>query len=88
MTIITVDASPVALQGIKDGKVLSTNSQGFWLQGFVPMEWLYWYHELGYSPSSDILTGPVIIDGSTIDRWETLVRSIFLEEYDEQALVW
>ena len=40
MTIITVDASPVALAGIKRGSVLATNSQGFWLQGYVPMEWL------------------------------------------------
>ena len=84
VTIITVDASPVALAGIKRGHVLSTNSQGFWLQGYVPMEWLYWYHELGYEPQSDILTGPIIVDGSNIDHWEGLVRNIFGAAYDEQ----
>ena len=84
MTIITVDASPVALAGIKRGSVLSTNSQGFWLQGYAPMEWLYWYHELGYEPQSDILTGPIIVDSSNIDHWESLVRGIFEEAYDEQ----
>ena len=84
MTIITVDASPVALAGIKAGKVLATNSQGFWLQGYAPMEWLYWYHELGYTPQSDILTGPVVIEASAIDHWEKLVRSIFGAEYDKQ----
>ncbi len=85
MTIITVDASPVALAGIKRGHVLATNSQGFWLQGYVPMEWLYWYHELGYEPQSDILTGPIIVDASNVDHWEKLVRGIFGEVYDQQV---
>jgi simple sugar transport system substrate-binding protein len=85
MTIITVDASPVALAGIKLGHVLETNSQGFWLQGYVPMEWLYWYHELGYEPQSDILTGPIIVDASNVDHWEQLVRKVFGDVYDEQV---
>ena len=84
VTVITVDASPVALAGIKAGHVLATNSQGFWLQGYAPMEWLYWYHELGYEPQSDILTGPIIVDASNIDHWEGLVRNIFGAAYDEQ----
>ena len=84
MTIITVDASPVALAGIKRGAVLATNSQGFWLQGYAPMEWLYWYHELGYEPQSDILTGPIIVNADNIDHWEALVRNIFGDAYDEQ----
>lgn len=84
VTIITVDASPVALAGIERGHVLATSSQGFWLQGYVPMEWLYWYHELGYRPQSDILTGPTVVDASRIDHWETLVRRILGDAYDQQ----
>ena len=88
MTILTVDASPVALEGIKQGKVFETNSQGFWLQGYVPMEWLYWYHTFGYIPQSDIITGPVVVDGSSIEHWEKMVRDVFGEAYDKQASVW
>lgn len=89
VTIITVDASPIALEGIRLGKVLSTHSQGFWLQGYLSMEWLYWYHTLGYSPQSDMLTGPIVVDDSGIDGWIELVRNIFGEEYDNQtASVW
>jgi len=88
LTILTVDESPVALEGIKEGKVFETNSQGFWLQGYVPMEWLYWYKKYGYKPQSDILTGPVVIDASTVDHWEAFVRSVFGAEYDKQAHVW
>jgi simple sugar transport system substrate-binding protein len=84
VTVITVDASPVALQGVKDGKLLATSSQGFWLQGYVPMEWLYWNKTLNYEPQSDILTGPVIVTADKVEEWETLVRNIFGDAYDEQ----
>ena len=85
ITIITVDESPVALEGIKQGHVLSTNSQGFWLQGYVPMEWLYWNHEFGYEPQSNILTGPTVIDESNVDKYVELVRNVFGDAYDEQV---
>jgi len=89
MTIITVDASPIALEGIKLGKVLSTHSQGFWLQGYLTMEWLYWYHTLGYTPQSDMLTGPTVIDKNGIDGWIERVRNVFGDEYDKQTeAVW
>ena len=85
ITIVAQDASPVALAGIQRGYILATNSQGFWLQGYLPMERLYWYHDLGYVPQSDDLTGPVVIDASTADRWEALVRDIFGDAYDPQV---
>jgi simple sugar transport system substrate-binding protein len=89
VTIITVDASPIALEGIKLGKVLSTHSQGFWLQGYLTMEWLYWYHTLGYRPQSDMLTGPTVVDSSDIDGWIERVHNVFGEEYDKQTeAVW
>jgi simple sugar transport system substrate-binding protein len=89
VTIITVDASPIALEGIKLGKVLSTHSQGFWLQGYLTMEWLYWYHTLGYRPQSDMLTGPTVVDSNGIDGWIERVRNVFGEEYDKQTeAVW
>lgn len=87
MTVMTVDASPVALEGVKSGKVLSTNSQGFYLQGFMPMEWLYWNKTQGLKPQSDILTGPVVINKDNVDQWITQVRKIFGPEYDKQN-VW
>lgn len=87
MTIMTVDASPVALEGIKTNKILSTNSQGFYLQGFMPMEWLYWNKTQGLAPQSDILTGPVVISKDNVDSWITQVRKIFGPEYDKQN-VW
>lgn len=85
VTVLTVDEAPVSIEGIRAGHLLAANSQGFWLQGYAPMEWLYWNKTLGYEPKSDILTGPVIINAENADRWAELVRSVFgEEEYDNQ----
>lgn len=84
MTILATDASPVSLIGIQEGRILATHSQGFWLQGYIPFEWLYWYHELGYEPQGDILTGPTIITADNVDHWAKLVRRVFGDAYDQQ----
>ncbi|PKP75114.1 MAG: sugar ABC transporter [Alphaproteobacteria bacterium HGW-Alphaproteobacteria-6] len=85
VTVMTVDEAPVSIEGIRAGHLLAANSQGFWLQGYAPMEWLYWNKTLGYEPKSDILTGPVIINADNADKWAALVRSVFGDqEYDNQ----
>lgn len=85
MTILTVDEGPVSIEGVRAKHVLATNSQGFWLQGFAPMEWLYWNKRLGYAPQSDILTGPIVINADNADQWAEQVRAVFGDEaYDEQ----
>ena len=89
MTIIGVDANPISLTGVAEGRLLSTHSQGFWLQGFVAMEWLYWFHKFGYKPAGDILTGPVIVDASTADSWVSFIMGVFGERaWNDQAAVW
>ncbi|PDT42629.1 MULTISPECIES: sugar ABC transporter substrate-binding protein [Sinorhizobium] len=85
VTVLTVDEGPVSIEGVRAGHVLATNSQGFWLQGYAPMEWLYWNKEFGYAPQSNILTGPVIINKDNADQWAELVRGVFGDKaYDEQ----
>ncbi|MEY9536085.1 hypothetical protein [Sinorhizobium fredii] len=85
VTVLTVDEGPVSIEGVRAGHVLATNSQGFWLQGYAPMEWLYWNKEFGYAPQSNILTGPVIINKDNADKWAELVRGVFGDKaYDEQ----
>lgn len=85
VTLMSVDAGPKSLWGVAKGHLLSTISQGFWLQGWEPAAWLYWKNKFGYEPGGDILTGPVIIDKTTIAQWEKFVRGIFGDEaYDSQ----
>jgi simple sugar transport system substrate-binding protein len=88
VTIVTVDASPAALEGIISGKVLATHSQGFYLQGWVPAEWLYFYNKLGYTPPPEILTGPIIIDETNVMQFKDLVMKVFGEETYEGLILW
>jgi simple sugar transport system substrate-binding protein len=77
MTILTVGIGPIGLSGLKDGHLLVASEQGFWLQGYVPMEWLYWYHELGYEAQSDIITGPIMVDTDNIEKFDPLSKAVF-----------
>ena len=86
VTILCVDESPVTLEGVREGHLLATHSQGFYLQGFSPFEILYWNRELGYVPFNDTLTGPILINRDNIDKWVPFTRGIFGDEtYDELA---
>ena len=83
--MVSTDESPVSLEGVKAGKLLATHSQGFFLQGFTPFEILYWNRQLGYDPTSDILSGPILIDSGNVDNWIPLTRNAFGDQYDTLA---
>jgi simple sugar transport system substrate-binding protein len=85
VTIVSVDESPVSLEGVKAGHILATHSQGFYLQGFTPFEILFYNRELGYRPTSDVLSGPILIDSSNVDKWIPLTRNAFGDQYDTLA---
>ncbi|WP_026155193.1 sugar ABC transporter substrate-binding protein [Paracoccus sp. N5] len=88
ITVLTVDEGPISIEGVRAGHLLATNSQGFWLQGFAPMEWLYWNKRFGYAPQSDILTGPVIIHKENADQWAEQVKAVFGEDEYNKQNVW
>jgi ABC-type sugar transport system substrate-binding protein len=88
VTIATTDESPVALEGILQGKVLVTHSQGFYLQGWLSAKWLYLYNTLGYTPPPEILTGPIIIDASNVEHWKKGALKVFGEETYEELVLW
>ena len=88
VTIIAVDDNPVSLSGVKAGYLLSTVSQEFWLQGYLPLQQLHWYREYGYTPESDILTGPVIIDKTNVDHWIALVKGVIGADNFQKQISW
>jgi simple sugar transport system substrate-binding protein len=85
VTILSVDESPVSLEGVRQGHLLATHSQGFYLQGFSPFELLYWNKELGYVPFNDTLTGPILINKDNIEKWVPFTKNIFGDVYDQLA---
>ncbi len=82
VVIVSTDESPVSLEGVAGGYILATHSQGFYLQGFTPFEVLYWNLELGWTPTSNILSGPILVDASNVDAWVPLTRNAFEDDYD------
>ncbi len=85
VVMVSTDESPVSLEGVKLGKILATHSQGFYLQGYTPFEILYWNLQLGYKPTSDVLSGPILIDSSNVNSWIPLTKNAFGNQYDALA---
>jgi simple sugar transport system substrate-binding protein len=85
----TVDESPLAIEGILQGKLIATHSQQFWLQGYLPAMWLYLYKRYGYTPPPTELVGPVIIDKTNAAQWKTRLISIFgQQKYNQLSAGW
>jgi simple sugar transport system substrate-binding protein len=88
MTIVTMDDSPNSLEGIKEGKILASHSQGFWMQGYLPMEILYFYKKMGMYPLSDVITGPIVINQSNVDEWIKFVKATIGEDAYKKQITW
>jgi simple sugar transport system substrate-binding protein len=54
--------------------VLFTIDQQQYLQGYLPVVFLYLYKEYGLIPHEKVLTGPSIVDKSNVDVVEKTVR--------------
>lgn len=79
--ISAVDESPFVLEPIREGWVVASHSQQFYLQGYLPVIFLYLYKEYGYIPDlTDVITGPVVIDKTNVEHWRKIVISVFGEE--------
>jgi len=85
----TVDESPLAIEGILQGKLIATHSQQFWLQGYLPVMWLYLYKKYGYTPPPTELVGPVIIDKTNAAQWKAKLINIFgQQKYNQLSAGW
>ncbi|MFQ5854777.1 MAG: sugar ABC transporter substrate-binding protein [Anaerolineae bacterium] len=86
--IATVDESPLAIEGILRGRVIATHSQQFYLQGYLPVLWLYIYNQYGYVPPPEEIIGPVIIDETTAAEWKAKLIGLLGEETYNQLTGW
>ena len=64
------DLGDVVTPLIKDGSVQFTIDQQPYLQGYLPIIWLYLYNKAGFLPAEDVLTGPAVVDSSNIELVE------------------
>ena len=68
------DLDEVTLDAIKTGVALFTVTQQQYLQGYLPIVWLYLYNKYGFLPANDILTGPGFVDRANVGMVEELVK--------------
>ena len=54
----TFDLSPAVLEGVRDGDLLFAIDQQQFLQGYLPVQQLALYAQLGVRPVGDVRTGP------------------------------
>jgi simple sugar transport system substrate-binding protein len=86
--LVSVDESPLNIEGILKGKVLATFSQGFYAQATMPYTWLYYYLEYGITPPPQILTGPIVVDKSNVAKFKKTAIEVFGEETYSKTTPW
>jgi simple sugar transport system substrate-binding protein len=67
--LATFDLSQDVLTAIKGGQMLFAIDQQQWLQGYLPVDFLVYYHLYGLLPGGGqpILTGPGVVDKTNVD---------------------
>jgi simple sugar transport system substrate-binding protein len=68
ITLATFDLSPSALRAVRDGDLLFAIDQQQFLQGYLPIEMLTHYAQLGLAPANDVLTGPAFVTRENAGR--------------------
>ncbi len=64
----TMEVSKVALQQIKDGKLLFLINEQPYLDGYYGVLFAYHYAKFGLAPVGVVSTGPSVVDKSNIDK--------------------
>jgi simple sugar transport system substrate-binding protein len=68
ITVATFDLSPSALKAVRDGQLLFAIDQQQFLQGYLPVQMLTHYAQLGLAPANDVLTGPAFVTKDNAGR--------------------
>lgn len=69
-----IDLTTKITDAIKKGIIVFTVDQQQYLQGYLPIVFLYLYNEYGLIPHEKVLTGPSIVDKSNVDIVEKTVQ--------------
>ena len=70
----TFDLDTVTLGAIREGITLFAVDQQQYMQGFLPMVYLYLYNKFGLQPGGDILTGPGFVDKTNVEQIAQLIK--------------
>jgi len=71
---LTFDVSELQIEGIRSGRIVATIDSQQYLQGYLSVASLWLHVVQGFALTSDIWTGPAIIDANTVDAAEAGMR--------------
>ncbi len=70
----TFDLDDVTLHAIEDGTTMFAVTQQQYLQGYLPILFLYLYDKYAFLPATDVLTGPGFVDKNNVKKVEELIK--------------
>jgi simple sugar transport system substrate-binding protein len=73
VSVGTMELSSVALDQIKNGKMLFLINEQPYLDGFYGVLFAYHYAKFGLAPVGNVATGPSFVDASNVDK----IRAVF-----------
>ncbi len=73
--LATHDVDEVILEAIKEGKMICAISQQPYMQGYIPVVWMYLHVKYGFIPPEITRTGPAVIDISNIHLIEKQIAT-------------
>lgn len=63
---MTFDLAPLQIEAIQTGQILAAIDSQQYLQGYLSVQWMWFYLNCGFTLSKDIYTGPVIVDAANV----------------------
>lgn len=70
------DIDAFTAEAIQDGKILATSDQQMFLQGFLPVMYLWLHTNYGSTPPMFNATGPAIYDKNNIDFFAEILEAV------------
>lgn len=64
--LATIDLDAKIMAAIEDGTMITAVAQQPYLQGFLPVVWLYLHLRVGFLPPQEVPTGPTLIDAGNL----------------------
>ena len=72
ITVTSTDLSTGTVKDIENGTLLATLDQQGYLEGYLPVEFLYLYKKYGFKMPANIYTGPFVINKSNVRQIASL----------------
>lgn len=66
LKMTVTDISPAVLVGVEEGNILFATDQQQYLQGYLPVHFMYLYVKYGFTPPPLVATGPMLVDKSAV----------------------